>query len=155
MVMNQFRSVSLCVVLNVISDRGSGDTSHHWLYHERFVRTAYQTHRRVRSQSYDFRSRHAPLAIYQVIYGLFLTFAQVGKICQAYIPTSRPDRLTGPGNCLGVIAAKTGPTAVRGQYYGVAAATGKLGAFIGTWGMPLSTISPPVVLTCATDDIHI
>lgn len=41
---------------------------------------------------------------------------------------------TGPGNCLGVIAAKSGPTAVRGQYYGVAAATGKVGAFVGTWG---------------------
>lgn len=40
----------------------------------------------------------------------------------------------GPGNCLGVLAAKSGPTAVRGQYYGVAAAIGKVGAFIGTWG---------------------
>jgi hypothetical protein len=40
----------------------------------------------------------------------------------------------GPGNCLGVLASKTGPTAVRGQYYGIAAAIGKIGAFIGTWG---------------------
>ena len=40
----------------------------------------------------------------------------------------------GPGNCLGVIAAKSGPTAVRGQYYGLTAATGKVGAFVGTWG---------------------
>ncbi|KAL4062220.1 major facilitator superfamily domain-containing protein [Scleroderma citrinum] len=38
-----------------------------------------------------------------------------------------------PGNCLGVLAAKTGPTAVRGQYYGFAAAVGKVGAFVGTW----------------------
>ena len=42
--------------------------------------------------------------------------------------------MSGPGNCLGVLAAKTGPTAVRGQYYGLAAAIGKVGAFIGTWG---------------------
>lgn len=41
----------------------------------------------------------------------------------------------GPGNCLGLIAAKTGPTAVRGQFYGTAAAVGKIGAFAGTWGM--------------------
>ncbi|KAL4073353.1 major facilitator superfamily domain-containing protein [Scleroderma yunnanense] len=58
------------------------------------------------------------IAGFAVIYGIFQSFAQVG-----------------PGNCLGVIAAKSGPTAVRGQYYGVAAATGKVGAFVGTWGM--------------------
>ena len=34
-----------------------------------------------------------------------------------------------------MLAAKTGPTAVRGQYYGIAAAVGKIGAFVGTWGM--------------------
>ncbi|KAL4081190.1 major facilitator superfamily domain-containing protein [Scleroderma citrinum] len=49
------------------------------------------------------------IAGFAVIYGIFQSFAQVG-----------------PGNCLGVIAAKSGPTAVRGQYYGVAAATGKI-----------------------------
>jgi hypothetical protein len=42
--------------------------------------------------------------------------------------------LTGPGNCLGLLASKSSPTAVRGQYYGVAAAIGKVGAFVGTWG---------------------
>ena len=40
----------------------------------------------------------------------------------------------GPGNCLGMLAAKSGPTAVRGQFYGIAAAVGKIGAFGGTWG---------------------
>ena len=43
---------------------------------------------------------------------------------------------TGPGNCLGMLAAKSGPTAVRGQFYGVAAAIGKIGAFVGTWAFP-------------------
>ena len=42
----------------------------------------------------------------------------------------------GPGNCLGLLAAKSGPTAVRGQYYGFAAAVGKIGAFVGTWVFP-------------------
>ncbi len=53
------------------------------------------------------------------MYGLFLSFGEVG-----------------PGNCLGMLAAKTGPTAVRGQFYGLAAAIGKVGAFVGTWGEP-------------------
>ncbi|EEB88996.1 hypothetical protein MPER_12962 [Moniliophthora perniciosa FA553] len=42
----------------------------------------------------------------------------------------------GPGNCLGLLASKSSPTAVRGQFYGVAAAIGKVGAFVGTWAFP-------------------
>jgi hypothetical protein len=57
----------------------------------------------------------------QVVYGIFLSFGELG-----------------PGNNLGLLAAKTGPTAVRGQYYGFAAAVGKVGAFVGTWGKFLS-----------------
>jgi len=41
----------------------------------------------------------------------------------------------GPGNCLGLLAGKSGPTAVRGHYYATAAAIGKVGAFVGTWSM--------------------
>ncbi|KAJ3571382.1 hypothetical protein NP233_g3790 [Leucocoprinus birnbaumii] len=41
-----------------------------------------------------------------------------------------------PGNCTILLAAKQSSTAVRGQYYGVAAAVGKLGAFVGTWAFP-------------------
>lgn len=44
------------------------------------------------------------------------------------------DGWAGPGNCLGLLASKTSPTAVRGQFYGIAAAVGKVGAFVGTWG---------------------
>jgi hypothetical protein len=40
----------------------------------------------------------------------------------------------GPGNCVGLLASKSSPTAVRGQFYGAAAAVGKIGAFVGTWG---------------------
>lgn len=56
---------------------------------------------------------------FAVVYGIFLTFGEFG-----------------PGNCLGLIAAKSGPTAVRGQFYGAAAAVGKVGAFIGIWTFP-------------------
>lgn len=38
----------------------------------------------------------------------------------------------GPGDNIGLVASKTCATAVRGQYYGIAAATGKIGAFVGS-----------------------
>ncbi|KAG6852365.1 hypothetical protein C0991_000329 [Blastosporella zonata] len=53
---------------------------------------------------------------FAVVYGIFLTFGEFG-----------------PGCNLGLLASKSGPTAVRGQFYGVAAAVGKVGAFVGTW----------------------
>jgi nitrate/nitrite transporter NarK len=42
----------------------------------------------------------------------------------------------GPGDNIGLIASKTCATAVRGQYYGIAAATGKIGGFVGTYIFP-------------------
>jgi MFS family permease len=59
------------------------------------------------------------IAAFAVVYGIFLSFGELG-----------------PGNCLGLLASKTSPTAVRGQFYGVAAAVGKIGAFVGTWAFP-------------------
>ena len=59
------------------------------------------------------------IAAFAVVYGIFLSFGELG-----------------PGNCLGMLAAKSGPTAVRGQFYGAAAAIGKVGAFVGTWAFP-------------------
>ncbi|KAI0690379.1 major facilitator superfamily domain-containing protein [Cytidiella melzeri] len=59
------------------------------------------------------------IGAFAVVYGIFLSFGEFG-----------------PGNCLGLLAAKTGPTAVRGQFYGMAAAFGKIGAFVGTWSFP-------------------
>ncbi|KAK7461984.1 glycerophosphoinositol permease [Stygiomarasmius scandens] len=56
---------------------------------------------------------------FAVIYGIFLSLGELG-----------------PGNCLGLLASKTSPTAVRGQFYGTVAAIGKVGAFVGTWAFP-------------------
>ena len=42
----------------------------------------------------------------------------------------------GPGNNTGLLASKTSATSIRGQYYGIAAAIGKIGAFVGTWVFP-------------------
>lgn len=72
----------------------------------------------IMSGLYTQLSQH--VGAFAVVYGIFLSFGEFG-----------------PGNCIGVLAAKSGPTAVRGQYYGVAAAIGKVGAFIGTWVFPI------------------
>jgi hypothetical protein len=57
------------------------------------------------------------LTYIQVVYGIFLSFGEFG-----------------PGNNLGLLASKSCPTAFRGHFYGIAAAIGKIGAFVGTWG---------------------
>lgn len=75
------------------------------------------------SGAYVQLTRH--LGAFAVVYGIFLSFGEFG-----------------PGNCLGLLAAKTGPTAVRGQFYGLAAAVGKIGAFVGTWGESHFSCSP-------------
>ena len=59
------------------------------------------------------------VAAFAVVYGLFLSLGEAG-----------------PGNNLGLLASKSGPTAVRGQYYAVASAVGKVGAIVGTWAFP-------------------
>ena len=69
------------------------------------------------SGAYKQLQRH--IAAFAVVYGIFLSLGELG-----------------PGNNLGLLASKTGPTAVRGHFYGVAAAVGKVGAFVGTWAFP-------------------
>ncbi|KAJ3560297.1 hypothetical protein NP233_g10928 [Leucocoprinus birnbaumii] len=59
------------------------------------------------------------IAAFAVVYGIFLSLGELG-----------------PGNCTMILASKTSSTAVRGQFYGVAAAVGKVGAFVGTWAFP-------------------
>jgi hypothetical protein len=55
-----------------------------------------------------------------VIYGIFLSLGELG-----------------PGDNIGLIASKTSASSIRGQYYGVAAAIGKVGAFVGKYqGIP-------------------
>jgi MFS family permease len=53
---------------------------------------------------------------FAVVYGVFLSLGELG-----------------PGNNIGLLASKTCHTGVRGQYYGIAAAWGKIGAFVGTY----------------------
>ena len=55
------------------------------------------------------------MAGFVVVYGIFIALGELG-----------------PGDNIGLIASKTCATAVRGKYYGIAAAFGKVGAFIGS-----------------------
>ncbi|OBT66928.1 hypothetical protein VE03_04165 [Pseudogymnoascus sp. 23342-1-I1] len=59
------------------------------------------------------------IASFAVVYGIFLSLGELG-----------------PGDNIGLIASKTCATGVRGQYYGIAAAVGKIGAFVGTRVFP-------------------
>ncbi|WFD43797.1 hypothetical protein MPSI1_002461 [Malassezia psittaci] len=59
------------------------------------------------------------IAAFCVVYGLFLTFGEFG-----------------PGDNLGLLASKSCATACKGQFYGIAAAIGKIGAFAGTYAFP-------------------
>ncbi|KAK3303272.1 major facilitator superfamily domain-containing protein [Chaetomium strumarium] len=68
---------------------------------------------------YNRLAQPSMVGAFAVVYGIFLSLGELG-----------------PGNNIGLIAAKTCATGVRGQYYGIAAAMGKIGAFIGTWVFP-------------------
>ncbi|BGP57787.1 glycerophosphoinositol permease [Rhodotorula sphaerocarpa] len=59
------------------------------------------------------------IAGFTVVYGLFLSLGEFG-----------------PGVCLGLLASKCFPTGARGQMYGIAAAIGKVGAYVGVWAFP-------------------
>ncbi|KEF63503.1 uncharacterized protein A1O9_01481 [Exophiala aquamarina CBS 119918] len=64
-----------------------------------------------------------------VMYGIFLALGEVG-----------------PGDNIGLIASKTSATSIRGQYYGIAAACGKIGAFVGNYVFP-------EIIKAAGDDV--
>ncbi|EGO54126.1 hypothetical protein NEUTE1DRAFT_87233 [Neurospora tetrasperma FGSC 2508] len=68
---------------------------------------------------YSSLAQPGRVAAFAVVYGIFQSLGELG-----------------PGNNIGLIAAKTCATGIRGQYYGLAAAVGKIGAFVGTWVFP-------------------
>lgn len=61
----------------------------------------------------------------------------------------------GPGNNIGLLAAKSSGTAIRGQYYGIAAATGKVGAFVGTYVLPILKKNAPNELRAGQDPFFV
>ncbi|KAJ3161768.1 hypothetical protein HDU86_006539 [Geranomyces michiganensis] len=68
---------------------------------------------------YGTLSDSSNIAAFTIVYGVFLALGEVG-----------------PGNNIGLLASKTCATGVRGRYYGIAAAIGKVGAFVGTYIFP-------------------
>lgn len=71
------------------------------------------------SGDYHNLSQPHNVAGFAVAYGIFLSLGELG-----------------PGNNIGLLAAKTSATGIRGHYYGIAAAFGKIGAFVGTYVFP-------------------
>jgi MFS family permease len=69
--------------------------------------------------SYSTLKQASHVGGFAVVYGLFLSLGEFG-----------------PGDNIGLIASKTCATGVRGQYYAIAAAVGKIGAFVGTYIFP-------------------
>jgi hypothetical protein len=67
---------------------------------------------------YPYLNQPSNVAGFVVVYGLFLSLGEFG-----------------PGDNIGLVASKTCATGIRGQYYGVAAAVGKLGAFAGSYAL--------------------
>lgn len=63
--------------------------------------------------AYDKLSKIVPLFI--VFYGIMMSFGNGG-----------------PGNCMGLVSSESFATGVRGTFYGLSAAIGKVGAVVGT-----------------------
>ncbi|KAJ4371702.1 glycerophosphoinositol permease [Didymella sp. IMI 355093] len=67
---------------------------------------------------YPWLGKPENVAGFVVVYGIFLAFGEFG-----------------PGDNIGLVASKTCATGIRGQYYGIAAAVGKIGAFAGSYAL--------------------
>ncbi|KAI5304565.1 hypothetical protein KEM56_006337 [Ascosphaera pollenicola] len=73
-----------------------------------------------------------------VVYGIFLALGEFG-----------------PGDNLGLVASKSCATGVRGQYYGIAAAFGKIGAFVGTYVFPVIQNHAPNPIRAGQDPFFV
>ena len=75
---------------------------------------------------YALLDTSAHVAGFVVVYGIFLSLGEAG-----------------PGDNIGLVASKTSATCIRGQYYAIAAAFGKIGAFVGTYLFPIIQNNAP------------
>ncbi|CEP65060.1 uncharacterized protein LALA0_S20e00166g [Lachancea lanzarotensis] len=66
---------------------------------------------------FDHLKKH--IAAFTVVFGIFSTMGEFSV-----------------GDNIGCLASKTSATPIRGQYYGIAAAVGKIGAFAGSYAFP-------------------
>ncbi|KAL4895233.1 major facilitator superfamily domain-containing protein [Aspergillus ambiguus] len=75
---------------------------------------------------YEYLATPKNVAAFVVVFGIFSALGEFG-----------------PGDNIGLCAAKSSATAIRGQYYGIAAAMGKIGAFVGTYVIPIVQNNAP------------
>ncbi|PYI17390.1 MFS general substrate transporter [Aspergillus japonicus CBS 114.51] len=87
---------------------------------------------------YPYLDTNQYVAAFVVIYGIFLAMGEVG-----------------PGDNIGLCAAKTCATPIRGQYYGTAAAMGKVGAFVGTYVFPIIVKNAPTAARKGQDPFYV
>ena len=76
--------------------------------------------------AYSKLDTSAHVAGFVVVYGIFLSLGEAG-----------------PGDNIGLVASKTSATSIRGKYYAIAAAFGKIGAFVGTYVFPVIQDNAP------------
>ncbi|PGH11044.1 hypothetical protein AJ79_05086 [Helicocarpus griseus UAMH5409] len=92
----------------------------------------------IMSGCYKYLATPEHVAAFVVVYGIFLSLGEMG-----------------PGDNIGLIASKTSATAVRGQYYGIAAAMGKVGAFVGTYVFPIIQDNAPNPIRAGQDPFFV
>ncbi|KAI9844621.1 MAG: hypothetical protein M1837_005473 [Sclerophora amabilis] len=80
----------------------------------------------------------AHVAGFVVVFGIFLSLGELG-----------------PGDNIGLVASKTCATCVRGQYYAIAAAVGKIGAFVGSWVFPVIQAQAPTATRSGQDPFFV
>ncbi|KAL1985985.1 hypothetical protein VTN96DRAFT_7120 [Rasamsonia emersonii] len=92
----------------------------------------------IMSGCYQWLATPQNVAAFVVVYGIFLSLGELG-----------------PGDNIGLLASKSSSTSVRGQYYGIAAAMGKVGAFVGTYVLPLAQENAPNPIRAGQDPFFI
>lgn len=105
------------------------------------------------SGCYEYLNTPKNVAAFVVVYGYANT-----NISQFQTNTRRIFLALGefgPGDNIGLVAAKTSATSIRGQYYGIAAAAGKIGAFVGTYVFPVIQDHAPNEIRAGQDPFFV
>ncbi|KAJ5435121.1 Major facilitator superfamily domain general substrate transporter [Penicillium cf. griseofulvum] len=87
---------------------------------------------------YKYLATPENVAAFVVVFGIFSALGEMG-----------------PGDNIGLCAAKTSATAIRGQYYSYAAAIGKVGAFVGAYVIPVIQKNAPNPTRAGQDPFYV
>ncbi|RAH57490.1 MFS phospholipid transporter [Aspergillus piperis CBS 112811] len=92
----------------------------------------------IMSGCYEYLSTPKNVAAFVVVFGIFSSLGEFG-----------------PGDNIGLCCAKSSATAVRGQFYAIAAAAGKIGAFVGTYVIPIIQDNAPNKIRSGQDPFFV